>query len=72
MEVVYKLAALQDPPLHFPLGSNAVALTKAKAAALRKDAEQYESWNEGLDRDGITVGGGASAALDALAAKDGA
>ena len=50
MEVVYKLANLQDPPLHFPLGSNAVGMAKSKAAALLADTEKYESWNEGLER----------------------
>ena len=48
MEVVYKVAALEEPPLHFPLGKEVVNVVKAKTAALVADAEKYESWNEGL------------------------
>ena len=50
MEVVYKLAALDDPPLHFPLGKDAVGVVRAKTGALLADTEKYESWNEGLER----------------------
>ena len=48
MEVIYKLATLEEPPLHFPLGKDAVNTVRAKTAALLADTEKYESWNEGL------------------------
>ena len=48
MAVVYKLAALEDPPLHFPLSKDVVNAVKAKTAAIVADAEKYESWNEGF------------------------
>ncbi|EJF55823.1 NAD(P)-binding protein [Dichomitus squalens] len=50
MEVVYKLATLEDPPLHFPLGKDAVDLVRKKTATLLADTEKYESWNEGLEK----------------------
>lgn len=34
MEVVYKLAPLSDPPLHFPLGKDSVSVIRTKAAAI--------------------------------------
>ena len=50
MAVVYKLAALEDPPLHFPLGEDAVNVVKAKTAGLLEVTEKYKSWNEGVER----------------------
>ena len=49
MEVVYKLATLEDLPLHFPLGKDAVGAVRAKTSALLSDAEKFESWSEGLE-----------------------
>ena len=57
MEVVYKLAALEDPPLHFPLGKDAVGAVRAKTSALLSDAEKYESWSEGLENSAQTGDG---------------
>ncbi len=50
MEIVYKLATLEQPPLHFPLGKDAVAIARTKSGALLADADKYESWSEGLDK----------------------
>ncbi|EJF55608.1 NAD(P)-binding protein [Dichomitus squalens] len=52
MEVVYKLAALEKPPLHFPLGKDAVGIVRSKTQSLLEDTEKYEPWNEGLERSG--------------------
>ncbi|KAM5540842.1 hypothetical protein V8D89_005486 [Ganoderma adspersum] len=48
MEAVYKLASLEDPPLHIPLGKDAVGALRTKVAAIAGDADKYESWSEGL------------------------
>ena len=51
METVYKLTSLEQPPLYFPLGKEAVAAVKAKTTAVLEDTNKYESWSEGLERD---------------------
>ncbi|PIL35060.1 hypothetical protein GSI_02847 [Ganoderma sinense ZZ0214-1] len=51
MEAVYKLASLEQPPLRFPLGKEAVAAARAKMSAFLADVDKYESWSEGLERD---------------------
>ena len=51
METVYKLAALEQPPLHFQLGKDAVGAARAKTSAFLADTDKYESWSEGLVRD---------------------
>ncbi|KAM5536905.1 hypothetical protein V8D89_009452 [Ganoderma adspersum] len=50
METVYRLAALEQPPLHFPLGKDAVGITRTKTSAVLADTDKYESWSEGLDK----------------------
>ena len=50
MEVIYKLAALEEPPLHLPLGKDVVYAFKAKNTSMLADAKKYESWKEGLER----------------------
>ncbi|KAI0741673.1 NAD(P)-binding protein [Daedaleopsis nitida] len=50
MEAVYRLASLEDPPLHFPLTKYSLEGYKAKAAQLREAAEKYASWSENLDK----------------------
>ncbi|KAI0681637.1 NAD(P)-binding protein [Cerioporus squamosus] len=52
MEVVYKLAALENPPLHFPLGKDAIEVVRKATAARLADAEKYESWSDNLEKDG--------------------
>ena len=51
METVYKLAGLEQPPLHFQLGKDAVGAARAKTSAFLADTDKYESWSEGLVRD---------------------
>ncbi|KAH9894798.1 NAD(P)-binding protein [Cubamyces lactineus] len=48
---IYKIAALTDPPLHFPLGEDAIAMMQAKSAGIKQVIEGYSSWSEGLQRD---------------------
>ncbi|TFK83920.1 NAD-P-binding protein [Polyporus arcularius HHB13444] len=49
VEVIYKVAALQDPPLHFVLGKDAIGATRAKIADLSGSMDKYEAWSEGLE-----------------------
>ncbi|TFK84283.1 NAD(P)-binding protein [Polyporus arcularius HHB13444] len=51
MEVLYKLAALEDPPLHFPLGKDAVEVVRKATTARVADAEKYASWSDNLGKD---------------------
>ena len=50
METVYRLAGLEQPPLHFPLGKDAVEITRTKTSAVLAETDKYESWSEGLDK----------------------
>lgn len=50
MEVVYKLASLEDPPVHFPLSKISVEGYKAKGTQLLEAAEKYASWSENVDK----------------------
>ncbi|KAI0328382.1 NAD(P)-binding protein [Cubamyces sp. BRFM 1775] len=47
-EAFYKIAALPDPPLHFPLGEDAVAQIQAKLDEFGGVLKEYRSWSEGL------------------------
>jgi len=51
VEAMYRLAALPDPPLHLPLGKDAVQIARSKIAILDADTTAYESWSNGLDHD---------------------
>jgi len=48
-EVIYGIAELSEPPLYFPLGKDAVAFAKKKAAKLQADVEKFGSLSDGLD-----------------------
>ncbi|KAI8986257.1 NAD-P-binding protein [Trametes punicea] len=48
VEAFYKMAALSEPPLHFPLGKDAIALVRKKVSELTATMEAYESWSEDL------------------------
>ena len=48
MEAVYKLASLEQPPLHFPLGKDSIEAVRTKTAALLEDTSKYESWSEAV------------------------
>ena len=49
--VIYNLASVQDPPLHLPLGENAIGHLRKKLADLAADTDKYESWSQGLSKD---------------------
>ena len=48
VEIIYRVAALADPPLHFPLGKDAVGAAKAKIAAEQEAMEKWASWSDNL------------------------
>ncbi|CDO72275.1 hypothetical protein BN946_scf184970.g127 [Trametes cinnabarina] len=48
VEVFYKIAGLPDPPLHFPLGQEAIDMIRKKTATLNATITEYESWSEKL------------------------
>ncbi|RPD56674.1 NAD-P-binding protein [Lentinus tigrinus ALCF2SS1-7] len=50
VEVIYKVASLPEPPLHFLLGENAIMYARKKLADLAADTNKYESWSEGLKK----------------------
>ncbi|OCH92091.1 hypothetical protein OBBRIDRAFT_824919 [Obba rivulosa] len=49
VEIFYRLADLPEPPLHFPIGKNAIELVRRKSVNLLKDTDAYASWSEGLE-----------------------
>ncbi|KAI0775583.1 NAD-P-binding protein [Trametes elegans] len=49
VELFYRVAALPNPPLHFPVGVDAVALINKKLDAMKDIMHRYGSWSEGLD-----------------------
>lgn len=51
METIYRLAALDSPPLHFPLGVDAVKDTREAAMARLADVEKYGSWSDNLQKE---------------------
>ncbi|KAI0738901.1 NAD(P)-binding protein [Daedaleopsis nitida] len=50
MEVVYKLASLEDPPMHFPLGKDTVEVFNKKATQVLAETKEYASWSDNLDK----------------------
>ncbi|KAI0775605.1 NAD-P-binding protein [Trametes elegans] len=49
VQVIYDVAALPEPPLHLPLGKDAVETTRKKAAFLADEANKYESLSDNLN-----------------------
>ncbi|PCH43479.1 NAD(P)-binding protein [Wolfiporia cocos MD-104 SS10] len=49
--VIYRIAAMSDPPLHFPLGGGAVKAARKKGEALIAAAAAFEPYSEGLEVD---------------------
>lgn len=47
---IVEFAKLADPPLHFPLGKDAIAMTRGKIRALTEEIDKYESWSDSLDK----------------------
>ena len=50
-QMMYRLAALPNPPRHFPLGVDSVGVLNAKADMLSTSANEYASWTKDLDFD---------------------
>ncbi|KAI0369428.1 NAD-P-binding protein [Pilatotrama ljubarskyi] len=48
VEVFFKIAGLPDPPLHFPVGKDALLAIRKKTAERIEVMDQYESWSEDL------------------------
>ncbi|PIL34900.1 hypothetical protein GSI_02687 [Ganoderma sinense ZZ0214-1] len=48
-EAFYKIACVPDPPLHFVVGKDAIAIARKKIAALTADIDTYEKLSEGLE-----------------------
>ncbi|KAI0642845.1 NAD(P)-binding protein [Trametes meyenii] len=49
VEVFYRVAGLPDPPLHFPVGKDAIAEIGGKVRILEETIEKYGGWSEGLE-----------------------
>ncbi|PCH43825.1 NAD(P)-binding protein [Wolfiporia cocos MD-104 SS10] len=47
-EVIYKVAGLSEPPLHFPLGRDSVAHAKQLLTTFQTAVEQYGPWSDEL------------------------
>lgn len=45
---IHKLVDLETPPLHFPLGKDAIQACIVKSKVYAEAAEKYASWSEGL------------------------
>ena len=46
--VMYRLTTIPDPPLHFPLGEEAVTIVKATLQGILADTEKFASWSDGM------------------------
>ncbi|EMD37827.1 hypothetical protein CERSUDRAFT_83583 [Gelatoporia subvermispora B] len=49
VEAFYRLTSLPDPPLHFPIGKDAIEGIRRKAEGLIRDTNTYASWSEELE-----------------------
>ncbi|EIW52650.1 NAD-P-binding protein [Trametes versicolor FP-101664 SS1] len=47
---IIALSRLPSPPLHFPLGKDAVAAVREKVKTLTEEIDAYESWSDDLGR----------------------
>ncbi|KAI0370711.1 NAD-P-binding protein [Pilatotrama ljubarskyi] len=45
---IIEFSRLENPPVHFPLGKDAIAFARAKIGALTEEIDKYESWSEDL------------------------
>ena len=48
VDILYRIAALPDPPVFLPLGMDAIQIAKAKWTERAKATEAVESWSEEL------------------------
>ncbi|PCH34688.1 NAD(P)-binding protein [Wolfiporia cocos MD-104 SS10] len=51
VDVIYKVADLDDPPVHFPLGRDSVDVAKKKVESLLADVDKYATWSDGTEAD---------------------
>ena len=49
VELFYHLASLPQPPLHFPIGKDAIEAVRNKAANLLAETEEYAPWTKALE-----------------------
>ncbi|KAI0671258.1 NAD(P)-binding protein [Trametes maxima] len=49
VEVFYRVAGLPEPPLHFPVGKDALAEIRGKVQDLGETMDKYGGWSEGLE-----------------------
>lgn len=48
---IYELAGLKNPPLHFPLGQDALAAAATKSKIYAEASEKYKSWSDDVAGD---------------------
>ncbi|OJT12146.1 hypothetical protein TRAPUB_11323 [Trametes pubescens] len=48
-DAFYRAAAIPDPPLHFPIGKDAIANTKKMVVELGDAVARYESWSDDIE-----------------------
>ena len=49
VEVFYRFADIQDPPLHLAVGKDAIVATRKKYAEMMAAVDRFETWSEGLE-----------------------
>ena len=49
VEVFYRFADIQDPPLRFVIGKDAIVATRKKYAEVMATVDRFEGWSEGLE-----------------------
>ena len=49
MQMCYKVADLEDPPLRLVIGRDAVSAVREKIKKMTQMVDQYESWSKGLE-----------------------
>ena len=46
---LYELAHLENPPLRFVAGMDAIEVIRDQLEKVKLDVDRYESWSEGLE-----------------------
>lgn len=54
-EFIYQLEELEDPPLHFPLGKDALGAAKARIANSQAVVVLVDKWAPWSDRDSLVA-----------------
>ncbi|KAI0738900.1 hypothetical protein C8Q80DRAFT_217044 [Daedaleopsis nitida] len=55
-ETVHKLASLEDPPMHFPLGKDAMGIYRGKATQILGAVDKYALWSDEFEKSPRSVG----------------